>query len=103
MKHLLFNNQNIIYNRDIALEIGDKAACVLQQVAYWIEKNENQGKNYVNNRYWVYSTFTEWHERDFYHWSLSTVMRVFNYLEKLGLLICENYNEKNMTKQNGIL
>ena len=98
MNSVFFGNKIIAYNRDLAVEVGDRAATVLQQVYYWTNINKEKGDNYRDGYYWVYSTINDWHERDFYYWSKTTVARIFDKLEKENLLISANFNKLGFDK-----
>lgn len=88
MSKLLINEYPLIILPSLATRIGLNESVVLQQVHFWISKEQN----FKNGRYWVYNTYEEWAEQ-FPFWSESTVRRTFNKLEKDGLLISDNFNK----------
>ena len=93
MSMYLFDEQPIFANRTLAREIGLNEALILQQVNYWIEINKKSGKNYYDGKYWTYNSIRSWQENDFDYMSFDTVKRVFAKLEKMNLLLVENYNK----------
>lgn len=93
MGKMLFDEQPLVVDRALAKLIGLNEAIVLQHVHYWLKMNEKTGKNYINGRFWTYNSIRKWHEESFEFWSFNTVQRVFSRLEKLGLLISDNFNK----------
>lgn len=89
---ILFNENPLTVNTELARKIGLNESIVLQQIHYWIKINEKAKRNYKGGYYWTYNTFEEWQEQ-FPFWSLSTIKRIFAKLEKAGLIITGNYNK----------
>jgi len=108
---LLFGEHPIVVSRDLVKAVskiqcgftakgkekflGLNEAIVLQQLNYWLQLNKRTDKNYRDGRYWTYNSIREWQETDFDFWSFDTVKRVFENLEKSGLLISCVYNKQN--------
>lgn len=69
---------------NLAAAIGLNEAIVLQQVHYWLE-NPKAGV-VVDGEKWIHNTYAEWQE-NFPFWSVETVKRTINELERVGLLI----------------
>jgi hypothetical protein len=90
----LFNKRPIVVDTDLAICFGVNEAIVIQQIHYWLEINRETEKNFINGRYWTYNSIGDWHEKNFPFWSYDTVKRIFKELEKLGLLITDNFNEQ---------
>lgn len=72
----------LCYEPEIAKEIGDRAATVLQQLHYWTSKG--YGKK-IDGRTYIYNTYEEWHEQ-FPHWSVMTIRRLFSKLVDLEII-----------------
>ena len=81
------------FDVEIAEKYGVNAALLLQNIAYWVQYNRANGKNYYDGYYWTYN-------------SRKALCAIFPYLsprqietavQKLidaGLVITGNYNEK---------
>ncbi len=77
---LLFNERPIVVSPALACHLGLGEATVLQQVHFWIQKNEVEGFNFYENKTWVFSTLEVWQERDFPFFSLAKIGRLFQKL-----------------------
>lgn len=82
-----------LFDREVALAIGINESIVVQQIQYWLSRNEKANINYKEGRYWTFNSIKEWHEKVFYFWSESKVRRIFASLEKMGILITNNFNK----------
>ena len=65
---------------------------MLQQLHYWNEINKRDNRNFHDDRYWSYNTYGQWKEDEFGFWSESQIKRIFQSLEKRGLIYVGNYN-----------
>lgn len=93
MRKILFDEQPIVVDKVLARKLGLNEAVVIQQVHYWLKINEKKNQNYIHNRYWTFNSLKEWHENNFDFWSLDTVKRTFSKLEKMGILLVDNFNK----------
>jgi len=75
----------------LAKVIGLNESIVLQQLHYWLEKNENDKRNHRDGFYWTYNSFEKWKEQ-FPFWSVRTIKRLIASLEKQNFVITGNYN-----------
>ncbi len=86
----LIPGKTLVILPKLAARIGLNEAIVLNQVRYWLEHTTNVR----DGRRWVYNTYEEWQRNDFPFWSVPTVKRVFQSLEKSGLLLSTaQYNQ----------
>ena len=92
MSNLLFGEQPIIIDKEIALLVGLNESIVLQQINSLIEESKKTNANFFNNRYWVRCSLNMLHERYFDFWSIDTVKRIISRLESAGFLIINNFN-----------
>jgi hypothetical protein len=94
--NLLDDDKLLIVHRTLARAIGLNAAIVLRQVHYWIKLHEKtkSERHFKDGRYWVYNSIRQWRDDHFEFWSTDTVKREFAALEKLGLLISANHNDR---------
>lgn len=59
-------SKTLIVNTDLALVLGDlNEAIVLNQLNYWLEINKKADKNFIDDRYWVYNSYSDWKANDF--------------------------------------
>ena len=89
---ILFNENPLTVNVELARKIGLNESIVLQQIQYWIKINEKAERNYHDGYYWTYNTYQEW-QKQFPFWSLRTIRRIFTQLESNGFVVVENYNK----------
>lgn len=63
-------SKTLIINTDLALVLGDlNEAIVLNQLNYWLGINRKAGKNFIDDRYWVYNSYSDWKAKEFPYWS----------------------------------
>jgi hypothetical protein len=91
-KHLL-DEYPIVVLPTLAVMVGDREAMFLQQIHYWLIKNELAKKNFKNGRYWTYRTFEDW-QVDFPWLSISTLKRIVEKLRGMELIITDHLNKK---------
>ena len=92
-------SKTLIINTDLALVLGDlNEAIVLNQLNYWLGINRKAGKNFIDDRYWVYNSYSDWKARDFPYWSEKTIQRTFTRLENKGVVVSANYNKLGIDK-----
>lgn len=73
----------LCYEVEVAKYVGDRAATVLQQIHYWASKGYGRK---IKGRVYIYNTYEDWHKQ-FPHWSLMTIRRLFEKLVKENLVI----------------
>lgn len=92
-------SKTLIVNTDLALALGDlNEAIVLNQLNYWLGINRKAGKNFIDGRYWVYNSYSDWKVNDFPYWSEKTIQRTFTRLENKGVVVSANYNKLGIDK-----
>lgn len=92
-------SKTLIINTDLALVLGDlNEAIVLNQLNYWLGINRKARKNFIDNRYWVYNSYSDWKAKDFPYWSEKTIQRTFTRLENKGVVVSANYNKLGIDK-----
>ena len=80
------------FDTDIAKEYGIEAAIILDNIAFWIEKNRANEKHFHDGAYWTYNSIKAFNEL-FPYMSESTIRRVLKTLEEKGLIGTGNYNK----------
>ena len=92
---ILSNSPSLQTNPQLAVSIGVNRTIILQQIMYWLRKNEEKGINNFNGHYWCYNSVNEWKVSDFPFFSESTIDRCIDDLTKAGILIASK------TRENG--
>lgn len=90
----LFDEYPILVDRVLATILGLNEAIVLQQVHYWLVNNEKNNINFKNGRYWTFNSMKKWREETFPFLGMDALRRAFGNLEKKGILITGNFNQK---------
>lgn len=90
---LLLNKEPLVVNKLAAKILGLNEAIVVQQIHYWLNINEKANKNIFDDKVWTYNTYENWKIENFDFWSIKTIKRIFDSLEKKGILIKGNYNK----------
>lgn len=82
------------YNFDIAIaqELGVSAAIVVQNLQFWIKKNEANDKHFHDGRYWTFNSMKAWHEL-FPFWTERQIRKILDDLVEKRIIIKGNYNE----------
>ena len=81
-----------IFDVDVAMELGINAAIVLENIGFWIKKNEANRTNYYDGYYWTYNTRKAYIEL-FPYLSEKQIHLVFKKLIEGEYIICGNYNQ----------
>ena len=82
----------LVFNPQLAAEIGLNEAIILNQLHYWIEKNKGDSIHYKEGRWWTFNTYKEWQEQ-FPFWSERTIFATIINLEEKGYIIAGNFNK----------
>ena len=93
MSKLLIDDYPIQVLPKLAKEIGLNEAIILQQIHYWL----NQSSHNRDGKKWIYNTYDDWNKQ-FPFWSVMTIRRVINSLEKQKLILIANYNKAGFDK-----
>ena len=94
MSKLLINEQPLQVLPSLANIIGLNEAIVLQQLHFFLRISRNK----VGGRSWVYNTINDW-QSEFSFWSVKTVQRTIENLEKSGLVVStDKFNKMKMDK-----
>lgn len=94
MSKLLINEQPLQVLPSLANIIGLNEAIVLQQLHFFLRISRNK----IGGRSWVYNTINDW-QAEFSFWSVKTVQRTIENLEKSGLVVStDKFNKMKMDK-----
>ncbi|RYE14138.1 MAG: hypothetical protein EOP34_07255 [Rickettsiales bacterium] len=95
MNKFITKENPIIFLPKLAKIIGANESLILSLIHFWI--NPKYNKNFKNNRYWVYNTYSQWQDQ-LPHLSESTIKRTINKLEKQNILISQNFSSNPYIK-----
>lgn len=70
---------------------------MIYNLAFWIRKNEANGKHYHDGRHWTYNSM-EAFSRLFPFWTAKQVRRILSSLVEQGVIVTGNYNENRFDK-----
>lgn len=90
MSKLLIQEPPLQVLPSLAVKVGLKEAIILQQIHYWILSEKSHERDGLN---WIYNTYEGWQEQ-FPYMTARSLRNAIMELEKKGLLISANYNEK---------
>lgn len=79
------------FDTDIAAEIGITPAIILHHIVYWCKRNEKDGINCRDGRYWMFHSQASLAQR-FPYLSERTLRRALVELKDSGYLLVGNYN-----------
>lgn len=79
------------FDVEVAKECGINAAIIYENIKFWVQHNERSGKNFKEEKYWMYSTQKELSEQ-FEYLSVKQVRTALEKLETAGYIIKGNFN-----------
>ncbi len=83
---------NYSFDIDVAEKLGVNAAIVVQNLQFWIKKNEANNKHFHDDRYWTFNSIKAWKDL-FPFWSDRQIRKILDDLIEKGIIIKGNYNE----------
>ena len=90
---------NTSFNPFIAKKYGIIEAILIDTMVFWTKTNSAEGRNFHNERYWVFGT-PEYFKRYFIYLSPHQIKYGFSNLVKFGAIIKDNFNKKGYDKTN---
>lgn len=88
---------NHSFNTDYAELYGIEEAIILENIAFWIKKNESNNKNFYDGYTWTYNS-AESFNKLFSYITPSKIRRCLLKLEELEVLKSGNYNKQGYDK-----
>jgi hypothetical protein len=85
----------IVVKPAVACAIGLNHAIIVQQLEYWVERYRFDPEHQHEGCTWVFNSYEDWQENNFPFWSVDTVKRLFQDLEKQGIIVAGRFNRKN--------
>lgn len=83
---------NHSFNVELAKEYGILEAILIENISFWIAKNEANGENFHDGRTWTYNSVRAFQEL-FPYATIGQIRRALSHLVKEGILVTGNYNE----------
>jgi hypothetical protein len=80
------------FDEEVAKAVGVEAAVILDKFAWWIRRNEANGKNFHEGRYWTYNS-TKAMEDMFPFFNRWKIERILKKLINDGYLLTGNFNK----------
>ena len=80
------------FDINIATEYGVNCAIIIQNLYYWIKKNEANEKHFHDGKYWTYSSVKAF-EKLFPYWSSKQITSILHKLEESELIVSGNFNK----------
>jgi hypothetical protein len=85
------------FNSNIAKEYGVDEAVFIQNIFYWINHNEANGRHFYQERYWTYNTKNAF-AKLFPFWTYAQVRNIIKKLMEKNVLLVGNFNENSWDK-----
>lgn len=85
---------------DLAARYGLDVAVFIQNIYYWVRKNEANQEHFYDGRYWAHSSYRgleKWFEP---LWSMQQIKRIVSKCREQGLLLVGDYNPDGFTHTN---
>lgn len=80
-----------LFDVDIAKEYGVDIAIIVNNIAFWIQKNKANEKHIHDGKVWTYNTTKAFTEL-FPYWTDNQIRRILTNMQKLGIIETGNYN-----------
>lgn len=87
------------FNAEIAKRYGVNEAIFIQNLYFWINKNEANGRHYYEGRHWTYNSAKAL-VKLFPFWSEDQIKRLVRKMRDNGLIHIGNFNQKGMDRTN---
>ena len=85
------------FDAQVACECGVYAAIFLQEIWFWCEKNEQEGINFFDGKYWTYNTIQSYLEK-FPYMSIRQLRTAIEKLRECGYIVTGNYNRNTFDR-----
>jgi len=79
------------FDKDIAVEYGIIEAILLNNIQYWLEKNEANNENYYDGSYWTYNSIKAFNKL-FPYCSERQIQNALKHLKEENIIKTGNYN-----------
>lgn len=79
------------FDTDLAREYGVDIAIVVNNIAFWLQKNKANKKHIYDGKVWTYNTTKAFTEL-FPYWTDNQIRRILDNMQKAGIIEVGNYN-----------
>ncbi len=79
------------FDTEVAKEYGVDIAIVVNNIAFWLQKNKANKKHIYNGKIWTYNTTKAFTEL-FPYWTDNQIRRILDNMQKAGIIEIGNYN-----------
>ena len=79
------------FDTEVAKEYGVDIAIVVNNIAFWLQKNKANGKHIHDGKVWTYNTTKAFTEL-FPYWTDNQIRRILGNMQKAGIIEVGNYN-----------
>lgn len=83
--------RTIFFDSEIAAKYGVDEAIIISNLAYWIEQNAANARNFFDGRYWTYNSIDAF-TKLFPFWTARQIRRILKSLEDQNVIVTGNYN-----------
>ena len=80
-----------MYDVEVCKQVGPIAATILNDITFWQEKSEANGKNFHDGRHWVYNSIKAW-AKLFPEYSPKQIRTALGKLEDAGFIVSGEFN-----------
>lgn len=87
------------FDVDIALKYGLNEAILLNNISFWVMKNEANEQNFFEGKYWTYNSAKAF-SKLFPYMSARTIQRVLKNLVDEGLILVNKFSDDPMKRTN---
>lgn len=87
------------FDSDIAAEVGVNAAVILQNIAYWVKKNEANGMHLHDGRYWTFNSQKAF-QKLYPFWTERVIKYSLKKLKDEGYILTQQFNKSKMDHTN---
>lgn len=87
------------FDPEVAKLVGVNAATIYQNIVFWIEKNQANGKHFYDGHNWTYNSTKAFCDL-FPYLTASQIKTAVNKLIEHGLIVKGDYNKANFDKTN---
>lgn len=92
---ILFNEEPIAFNRDLACALGNiNETFLVQQMHYWLNINKKKRQNIVDGKVWIYNTYENWQQDHFPFLTIDQIKKAMLRLEKKNIVLSFKPNKK---------
>ncbi|WP_339010459.1 hypothetical protein LIY46_09605 [Fusobacterium varium] len=88
---------NHSFNIDLATKYGIEEAIMIEHIAFWINKNIANGKNFIDGEYWTYNSSSAF-QKLFPYMNLKKIQRILIKLEELKIIKSGIFNKANFDR-----